>query len=274
MNLRAYQLARRGSTCLLGVLLACGGLATRALAGEVRSASDALEQDIIAKLVERNRWREQHLQEYSVARHYRIRSDSGETRAEAQVMLQYRAPDTKEFKTVSENGSMIGNMVFRQMQEGETDSFKRHLSLSPENYEFGLVREETLNGQRCFVFNVKPRRQDPLLFEGQIWVQDQEFAVVKIAGRPVKSPSWWIKSSSFVRYYDKVGDFWLPVRDETVSQVRLWGTNTLTVEYGNYRVVPGVEGATAQVSQPPSQPQAAPPPVRPRRVATKGGTQD
>jgi len=250
MSLRAYQLARRSGACVLGLFLACGGLATRLFGGETRAANEALEQDVVAKLVESNRSRDQRLQEYSVARHYQIRSDTGEMRAEARVLVQYRAPDTKEFKTVSERGSMVGNMVLRQIQESEVEAFKRHLSLTPDNYDFTLVGEETLAGQQCFVLDVKPRRQDRLLSEGRIWVQAQEFAVMKIAGRPVRSPSWWIKSLSFVRYYEKIGDFWLPVRDETVSQVRFWGKNTLTVEYGSYQIVPGGQATPTPVSQP------------------------
>ncbi len=271
MNLKSCQLARRSNVCLLGLLLACATFGSRLLAGEPRGGNEALEQDIIAKMVEKNRWREQHLEQYSVNRHYQIRSDSGETRAEAQVMLQYRAPNTKEFKTVSERGSMVGNMVFRQMQDGEVEAFKQHVTITPENYDFDLIGEEVLNGQRCYVFDVKPRRQDRLLFEGRIWVQATDFAVMRIVGRPVRNPSWWIKNLTFVRYYEKMGNFWLPVRDETTTQVRLWGKNTLTVEYSDYRLVPGGEGTASPISQTPQPATPAPcaPHSRGRRTASE-----
>ncbi len=270
MTLRSCPLARGTNVCLLGLLLAWGAFSPRLVAGQPRGGNEALEQDIIAKMIEKSRWREQRLEQYSVDRHYQIRSDSGETRAEAKVTLQYRAPDTKEFKTVSERGSMVGSMVFRQMQESEAEAIKRHVSISPDNYDFDLVGEEVLEGQRCFVFDVKPLHQDRLLFEGRIWVQATDYAVIRIAGRPMRSPSWWIKNVSFVRYYEKIGDFWLPVRDETTTQVRLWGRNTLTVDYSNYRVVPGGEAQAAPVSQPAAPPTApAPPHCRTKRAASE-----
>jgi hypothetical protein len=35
----------------------------------------------------------------------------------------------------------------------------------------------------------------------------------------------------------KVGDFWLPARNESVSYIRLGGRATLTIEYKDYRVI-------------------------------------
>jgi hypothetical protein len=40
-----------------------------------------------------------------------------------------------------------------------------------------------------------------------------------------------------VHEYGKFGEFWLPVRNESVSQIRLGGKATLTIEYGNYQIV-------------------------------------
>ena len=48
---------------------------------------------------------------------------------------------------------------------------------------------------------------------------------------PAKRPSFWIKGADFTRHYQKIGGTWLPLRDQTVSQVRLFGENVLTIEH-------------------------------------------
>ena len=45
----------------------------------------------------------------------------------------------------------------------------------------------------------------------------------------------WIKSADFTRHYQKIGGPWLPLRDQTVSQVRLFGENVLTVDHADYK---------------------------------------
>ena len=53
---------------------------------------------------------------------------------------------------------------------------------------------------------------------------------------PAKRPSFWIKSADFTRHYQKIGGTWLPLRDQTVSQVRLFGENVLTIDHADYKV--------------------------------------
>jgi hypothetical protein len=91
-------------------------------------------------------------------------------------------------------------------------------------------------GYECFVVQASPKRKDKYLFEGRIWIEANEFAVVKIVGHPANRPSFWIKSADFTRLYQKIDGTWLPLRDETVSQVRLFGENVLTIDHANYKV--------------------------------------
>lgn len=76
-----------------------------------------------------------------------------------------------------------------------------------------------------------PKRKDKFLFEGKIWIHSNDFAVVKIAGHPAKKLSFWITRADFVRQYDKIGGFWLPVQDETLVNVRIYGKKILRIEH-------------------------------------------
>jgi hypothetical protein len=62
-------------------------------------------------------------------------------------------------------------------------------------------------------------------------VDDREFAVVRISGHPVKNLSFWITQADFVREYEKIGGFWLPVKDETLVGVKMYGKKNLTIEH-------------------------------------------
>src|SRR5205814_7874362 len=78
--------------------------------------------------------------------------------------------------------------------EGETSSGREHhnSAISEANYAFALVGEEDVGPYRCFVLTSTSKRKDKYLFEGKIWIDAVDFAIVKIAGQPAKKPSFWI----------------------------------------------------------------------------------
>lgn len=208
-------------------------------------SAEGLTGDILfSKLLEHNRLRELHLQQYWVARTYQVKKDNGKVRAETQVWLQYRAPATKEFKIISEKGSrFVRQRVFKRLLESEVETAagrNRHdSSITPSNYTFELLGEEDVDGYHCFVVQAIPKRKDKYLFDGKIWIEANEFAVVKIAGSPAKNPSFWIKRADFVRRYQKIGQFWLPLQDESITHVRIFGKNILTIDHANYEIIAG-----------------------------------
>ncbi len=196
---------------------------------------------IFAQLLEHNRLRQARLQQYSVSRTYRITNDKGKVRAETQVLMQYHAPSTKEFQAVSEKGSgFIRRHVFNRLMESEVETAagrNRHdSSITPANYTFKLLGEEDVDGYHCFAVEAIPKRNDKYLFRGKVWIHATDFAVVKIAGQPAKNPSFWIKRVEFVRRYQKVGDFWLPLQDQSTTQVRIFGAHILTIDYDQYQI--------------------------------------
>lgn len=197
---------------------------------------------VVAKLLEHNRQREARLQQYSVPSTYRVKNDKGKVSAEAKVVLHYRAPDTKEFKIVSERGSgLIRSRVFKPLMDIEVETAagrnRYDSSITPNNYNFKLLGEEDVNGSHCFVVQASAKRADKYLFNGKVWIHAAEFALVQIAGQPAKPPSVWIKHVEFVRRYQKLKEFWLPLKNESVTQVRIFGKNILTIDYDQYEII-------------------------------------
>ncbi|MEK6299705.1 MAG: outer membrane lipoprotein-sorting protein [Acidobacteriota bacterium] len=107
-------------------------------------------------------------------------------------------------------------------------------SITPSNYSLALLGEAEVAGSHCFVVQATPKRADKYLFKGKIWIHSVDFAIVQIEGQPAKIPSAWIKQVDFVRRYQKIGEFWLPLKNESTTRVRLFGKNTLTTDYDNY----------------------------------------
>jgi hypothetical protein len=210
--------------------------------------------EIFADLVKHNELRAASLLEYSALRTYAVTDLSGKVHAKQIVHMEYLAPDKKTFKTISEEGSgVVRHLVLNRLMESEVSaaSGQEHhdSSITPANYTFRPVGEEDLGVHHCFVVEATPKRRDKYLFEGKVWIDRSDFAVVKIAGHPARKLSFWITRADFVRQYDKVGDFWLPVRDETFVEVRLYGKKILSIDH-HINSVNGVTTAALSAPRP------------------------
>ena len=71
--------------------------------------------------------------------------------------------------------------------------------------------------------------------------------MARIEGEPAKNPSWWTKRNVIHVIYGKQGDFWLPVRNETVTQVRILGWSLLTIIYQDYQILETRDGRLTPV---------------------------
>ena len=63
-----------------------------------------------------------------------------------------------------------------------------------------------------------------------------------IDAEPAKNPSFWIKKTHIEHRYEKVGDFWLPAVNKSVTNVLIGGTATLTIQYTDYKLDAGAVG--------------------------------
>jgi outer membrane lipoprotein-sorting protein len=197
--------------------------------------SDRGEQ-ILADLVKHNEVRNEALHKYSAVRTYAVTDLRGKVHAKEIVRMDYVAPDKKTFVTIAEEGSgLVRRLVLNRLMESEasaaTGEDHRDSSITPANYSFRLLGQEDLGRYHCFVLEVLPKRRDKFLFEGKIWIDSQDFAVVKIAGHPAKNLSFWISRADFIRQYEKIDGFWLPAKDETFVDVKFYGQKILRIEH-------------------------------------------
>lgn len=157
------------------------------------------------------------------------------------VDVKYRAPGTKEFTIRTTTGSrLIIDKVFCKLLEAEQEAqaleAQRRAALNSDNYDFSMLGYESTPSGSMYVLKVEPRTKDKFLYRGRIWVDAEDFAVVRLEAEPAKNPSFWTKSSELEQVYTKVSDFWLPARNHTICSIRLGGLAELTIQYNNYQI--------------------------------------
>jgi outer membrane lipoprotein-sorting protein len=212
------------------------------LAGPIEPLRPSIAGDqVFAELVARNEARNAALLEYTALRTYQVTDLKGKVHAEEIGRMEYRAPDKKTFVVTSEEGSgLIRHMALNPLIASEIAAAagKEHhdSSITSANYTIELLGEQQVGPYRCFVAQAIPNRRDKYLFEGKVWIDVEDYAVVRIEGHPAKKLSFWIEQADFVRQYQKIDGFWLPQRDETFVQVRLYGKKVLTIDHQDYAV--------------------------------------
>src|SRR6202158_5696169 len=124
-------------------------------------------------------------------------------------------------------------MGFSWMVFADRQNFDRN------HYDFSYVHREFQGDVRCLVFDVKPKKNAGQgLFQGRIWVEDQDYNIVRLNGpyvpRPKSAfyfhmdswrlnlvPGYWIPSY----IYSEEGDFSYGSHDKMAfkAQSRIWG---------------------------------------------------
>lgn len=231
----------QGRECRLLLLAVVAALPTAFVLAQESTSATLTPQQIIQRVRAHNRDREQRLESYSVRRRYHLWNEVTNKRSELEVEMTFRPPGEIEFRQLRQSGSaFLARRVFGGMMDAEKQAFaeenRPRAALSEDNYTFAPAGEEVLNGRRTYLLEAKPKRKDTYLIEGKVWIDAEDFAVVKVAGRPAKKPSIWTRKVDIVRAYRKVGPFWFADRLETISEVLLFGQTRVGIESGDYQV--------------------------------------
>lgn len=231
------------SMLLLPMTMFSSGRASAATNGSNASASPMTLAQVVDHLVARNEERAQDLTSYEGNRIYTVRYHGFPKDLEARmvVSMQYDAPNAKEFTVVSQTGpKLLVDKVLKRLLKTETDAQQQKtreaVNLDRQNYEFSDLEYVPAADGCSYVLSVEPKRPNKYLYRGKIRVNDQDFAVCGIQAEPAENPSFWIKSTNIHETYKKVGDFWLPGENKSVSKIRFGGSATLTIQYQDYKI--------------------------------------
>jgi hypothetical protein len=212
-------------------------------AAGISAAQDAPQPaagEVVERMVQRDAQRQVLTQGYAGMRRYVIENNGMHKRAEMLVRVSGDSDGTKHFEVLSEEGwKAAQNHVLRKMLESESQTShpeaRAKTRLCPDNYEFKMVGQENVADRSAYAIDVTPKRHDKLLFEGRIWVDAEDYALVRADGSPAKNPSFWTKHVHFVHTYQKNGPFWFPLCTESITDARIFGRTGLTIEYFDYK---------------------------------------
>jgi negative regulator of sigma E activity len=208
------------------------------------AAQDSSQQlpsadDVVAQMIERDNQRQAAFHGYTAARRYVLENSRHHKRAEMLVTVKWLDNGSKQFQTVSASGwGAARSHVFPKLLESESEAslpgVRERSRITPENYSFEMLGRDYINQRPAYVIAIAPKTRNKYLVQARVWVDSEEYAIVRIEGKPARSPSFWIKSVHFVHTYQKSGLFWLPVSDRSVSDARIVGATELNIEYFDY----------------------------------------
>jgi len=173
---------------------------------------------------------------------------------EYEVQQHYLAPRTLAFKAVRFTGdTFVKTNVITRLLQSEVDHLQKDdpalNAISPANYKFSYKGTNELQGRIVHVYQVKPREKRVGLFKGRIYVDVYTGSLVRAEGRPVKSPSLFIKKVDFVQDYADIGPFTLPVHVHSEATARIVGRAIVDVYQRDYQPVANSSTTTAVTAE-------------------------
>ncbi|HTT20004.1 MAG TPA: sigma-E factor regulatory protein RseB domain-containing protein [Candidatus Sulfotelmatobacter sp.] len=196
-------------------------------------------EEIVSRMGAHDLQRQDSTDGYVGMRRYVLKNNRFDKRAEILVQVQADRDGVKHFEVVSEGGWQAAEKhVLRKMLESETETsspeMRAKVKLNHENYEFSVIGTKWVSDRAAYVLEVNPKRKDKYLFRGRIWVDMEDYALVRAEGDPAKNPSFWTKSTHFVQVYKKSGPLWFPLSTQSVTEAHIFGTTEVSIEYFDY----------------------------------------
>ena len=221
-------------TALLALLcLAPWGVRTAASAAAAASVEPALQR-FLARGAE-------PLSEYRAVRHLTAHNDRFNLTGTLDAMTELTPDGHFSFTVLKESGSAyIRDNVLRSVLKSEEKLFATsdpsRAAFTESNYELEGGEPAEPGVVKLFA---RPRRHDVALVDGAVFVTSGDADLLRVEGRLAKNPSFWTTRVDLVKRYDRVAGIRVPVRLDTVAQVRLAGASTLSVTY-DYQEINGI----------------------------------
>jgi hypothetical protein len=212
--------------------------------GKASLVAPLSSSQIVANLERRNLKQAEVLESYKDLRHYEVvyRGFFKTITAKMDVEFSYDAASGKSYRIVAQSGShMLCEKVLSRALDGEREASLNRggTALTQANYRFQFTGIENVDGRPAYLLSVEPATPNQFLYRGNIWVDPNDFSVIKMEVQPAKNPSFWISRTLIHLANLESGGFCLPAHNETETRIRVGGTAVLTIDYGSYQIIPG-----------------------------------
>ena len=202
------------------------------------------DSEIGDKISDSESHRDNNLLEYSVVRKYVLENSHLKEPAIMTVRLTFRKGQGKSFEIIDlQNAEGMSRRVLQKIVDSEAETSRKEctqhrddLEVTNANYRFHVVGSEVHDGRRCYIVTLIPKCKSKYLVQGKAWVDAEDFAIIRIEGRPAANLSFWVGKPYIVQEFQKVGQFWMASRNRSQSQSMILGSSVLTIEYTGYQV--------------------------------------
>jgi hypothetical protein len=163
----------------------------------------------------------------------RLEARSGDKQGWMEAMTTYSAETGFDYEIMAEGGSgVIRTKVLRAVLQGEREAMNQGetatAALVLANYTFAPMGVDD-DGLANVLLS--PRRKEPVLVVGTMFLQPAHGDLVRLEGRLAKSPSFWLKTVDIIQKYERVTGVVVPVALESKAQLRFFGSATLRMTY-------------------------------------------
>jgi negative regulator of sigma E activity len=212
-------------------------LAPTATTEQKTSVSTEL-MEILARMQAHDEWQNRFLLEYQLHRRFYAANPRFKQESVVEAKTVFRQPSTFETEVVRTEGSeLIRERVFDKILEAEkeanTKKTRQEVNITPANYNFTLIGKQDCSGRPCYNLRITPKQKTKYSLDGQIWVDVEDGAIVRMQGSPAKRPSFWTLSTQIERRYKRIDGVWLCDAMESTSNIVIAGKSSLKVDY-NY----------------------------------------
>jgi hypothetical protein len=182
--------------------------------------------------------------------HRRLEARAGDRHGWLEATTEYSPETGFEYEITAEGGSgVIRGKVLRAVLEGEREVISQgnaaRSSLARANYTF---QPNGVDDDGLANVLLSPRRKEPVLVAGTMFLRPHDGNLVRLQGRLAKSPSFWVKNVDIVRKYEQIAGEVMPVALESTAEVRmLGGAGTLRMTYSYSKV--GGRDVRSQVTE-------------------------
>jgi hypothetical protein len=196
----------------------------------------------------------QQLASYSATTLIRAQLPDTSQSGEYEVQQHYSAPRTLAFKAVRFTGdAFVKTNVITRLLQSEVDHLQKDdpalNAISPANYKFSYKGTNELQGRTVHVYQLKPRQKRAGLFKGRIYVDVYTASLVRAEGRPVKSPSMFVKKIEFVQDYEDIGPYTFSAHIHSEATARIVGRAVVDIYQRDYQPVANSAANTAVTAE-------------------------
>jgi hypothetical protein len=154
------------------------------------------------------------------------------------------------WQVLEEGGSeRTREKVLTELLKSEATSFRGDAryaaALTRDNYVFTRIPSMRAGN---VALRLTPRRSDPRLIDGVLTVSADGYPIL-LEGKLAKSPSFWVRSVSVVKHYDRFDGISLPTSVESLADVKMVGRSSLMMTY-RYSAVNGRTVSHTVASEP------------------------